>query len=498
MALNLENRYPGRANPASSEYPNGSFKNESTEGAEDGTPLEIAWANDREGLLQKMLTEAGFSPNDEIDTVLKSQYFDAFRSLFASGSRPGEATLGDLCAGLPGISWHDPAEYPNIVGFGQNVRDSCVAWHYDSGRPQLLVVGYDSSLRPVRGLWEYQSSLTLEAPITLNFPSSPSHIMSICSDALYIYIAWRRSSDGETFVSKYAMYPILNPNSEWDVSLSEIYAVDPKYQNYFKLIVADETKLAISLLDITTPNYGSGVAVIQKSTGAWDKGRGNAGSYETLDDAPQFGKLVSDGSHVFWLSRGGTVDEVYIDLNSADLDNPLISDYSSHRLISGLDPADIEDQRKMVKGLVNIGRADNGVIAMHNLKGEIFHFTKADDKISGVFALQGIFFDPPTTSGYDVISSSDGLNAWFYYLRSDPVDSVPGTVLAKIGMARFNRRNRTGSMIVFSDYEPNVVNIDATGSYEDTKAGQLLFDGRDMIYVSTGGLIYRCINPMAR
>ena len=497
MALNLENRYPGRANPASSEYPNGSFKNESTEGAEDGTPLEIAWANDREGLLQKMLIEAGFFPNDEIDTVLKSQYFDAFRSLFASGSRPGEATLGDLCAGLPGISWHDPATYPNILSIGQDIRDSCVAWHYDSGRPQLLVIGYDSSLRPIRGLWEYKSSITLEAPVTLNFPSAPSHIISICSDALYIYIAWRRSSDGETLVSKYAAYPAIDPNSVWDAVLDWIIPATDEFLNHPKLIVANSDKLAISLRDMLVPSPGQGVAILNKSDGFVVKGRGNASVGGLVDDEPQFGKLVSDGSHVFWLNRLGT-SSVSIYLCSADIDNPLVSDYSEHEIVDDVDPATIPGQQKMVKGLVNIGRADSGVIAMHNLDGEVFHFVKADDNISGVFALQGIFFDPPTVSGYDVISSSDGLNAWFYFLRSDPVGGVPGTVLAKVGMARFNRRNRTGSLTVFSDYEPNVVNIDDTNSYVYNKAGQLLFDGRDMILVTKGGFLYRMVNPMAR
>lgn len=497
MALNLENRYPGRANPASSEYPHGSFKNESTEGAEDGTPLEVDWANDREGLLQKLLVEANLTPNDEVDTVLKGQYFTAFRSLFASGTRPGEANIDDLCAGLPGIASHDPAEYPNIVGVSQDIRDSCLSWDFDAGRPQILVLGYDGSLQPVRGLWEYRQTLTLETPISLNFPSSPSHLLSICSDAHHLYLAWRRASDGEILVSSYELYPSLNPNSDWDAGLSYDIPATDDFLNYPKLIVADSNRLAISLRDMLVPSPGQGVAIINKSDGFVAKGRGNASTGGLNDDAPQFGKLVSDGSHVFWLNRlGNTLVSIY--LCSADIDNPLVSDYSEHEIVDDVDPATILGQQKMVKGLLNIGRADNGVIAMHNLDGEIFHFSKVDDNVSGVFALQGIFFDPPTTSGYDVISSSDGLNAWFYFLRSDPVGSVPGTVLAKVGMARFNRRNRTGSLTVFSDYEPNVVNIDDTNAYVFNKAGQLLFDGRDMILVTKGGLLYRMVNPMVR
>ena len=50
MALDLPTKYPGRANAGDADYPQGSFKNESTEGADDGTPLEVDWGL---GLAQK-------------------------------------------------------------------------------------------------------------------------------------------------------------------------------------------------------------------------------------------------------------------------------------------------------------------------------------------------------------------------------------------------------------------------------------------------------------
>lgn len=77
MALKLNERYPGRFDNPTSEYPQGSFKNRTAPGAKDGSYLEQDWANDKEGFFQSLLDSAGMAPNGFVDKVGSSQYFDA-------------------------------------------------------------------------------------------------------------------------------------------------------------------------------------------------------------------------------------------------------------------------------------------------------------------------------------------------------------------------------------------------------------------------------------
>jgi len=79
MAIRLIDRYPGRANPASDEYPQGSVKNKTSLDLNDGTPLEKDWANDKEAFFQGLLMATGVTPSGNTDTVLESDYMDALR-----------------------------------------------------------------------------------------------------------------------------------------------------------------------------------------------------------------------------------------------------------------------------------------------------------------------------------------------------------------------------------------------------------------------------------
>lgn len=83
MALNLDERYPGRANPKTLSYPNGSFKNRTSPTSKDGTYLEADWANDWNGFFQWLLLNAGVQANGAPDTAQDSQYADALFTVFA-------------------------------------------------------------------------------------------------------------------------------------------------------------------------------------------------------------------------------------------------------------------------------------------------------------------------------------------------------------------------------------------------------------------------------
>ncbi|EKT4494145.1 tail fiber protein [Pseudomonas putida] len=90
MALKLNERYPGRFDNPSAEYPQGSFKNRTTPDAKDGSYLEKDWANDKEGFFQSLLSQAGITANGAVDAVGASQYFSALTAIIESLSPPGQ------------------------------------------------------------------------------------------------------------------------------------------------------------------------------------------------------------------------------------------------------------------------------------------------------------------------------------------------------------------------------------------------------------------------
>lgn len=82
MALKLNERYPGRFNSPTTQYPQGSFKNRTAPGAKDGSYLEQDWANDALAFLSSLLSGAGLTANGSVDTVGASQYYDALKKIF--------------------------------------------------------------------------------------------------------------------------------------------------------------------------------------------------------------------------------------------------------------------------------------------------------------------------------------------------------------------------------------------------------------------------------
>lgn len=81
MSLKLNERYPGRFDNPSADYPQGSFKNRTTPDAKDGSYLEKDWANDKEGFFQSLLEAAGVEASGDVDKVGASQFFDAMLQL---------------------------------------------------------------------------------------------------------------------------------------------------------------------------------------------------------------------------------------------------------------------------------------------------------------------------------------------------------------------------------------------------------------------------------
>lgn len=105
MSLKLFDTYGSRANPASIDYPQGSFKNRSAPGVKDGTPVDARWANDISGFLQSLLSNAGISASGQPDKVGDSQYYNAISYLFVrSGTLGTAAYLNSTTSSTDGTS----------------------------------------------------------------------------------------------------------------------------------------------------------------------------------------------------------------------------------------------------------------------------------------------------------------------------------------------------------------------------------------------------------
>ncbi len=85
MALNLSTNpaFTGRITGVTAAYPLGSSKDETSPGANDGTPYIAQRANDVFGMQQALLKAAGITPTGSADTALVSEYLQAIIELAA-------------------------------------------------------------------------------------------------------------------------------------------------------------------------------------------------------------------------------------------------------------------------------------------------------------------------------------------------------------------------------------------------------------------------------
>lgn len=81
MAIRLEDEY-SFFEPADADYPGGSFKNTSTPGGSDGTPLEKKWADDLIGARDAVLSDAGQGYSGAPDNANTSDFLTALKVIF--------------------------------------------------------------------------------------------------------------------------------------------------------------------------------------------------------------------------------------------------------------------------------------------------------------------------------------------------------------------------------------------------------------------------------
>lgn len=136
MALKPYERYAPLANEPDNAYPYGSVRNETTQGADDGTPLDADSGNDYIGADAALFNEAGITPSGTPDNVLTSDRLDAHKIVAGkSALRPvliSQGYTGEIGYFSRGFTINDS----NDVG----VTDSGQVWKYIGSDPLPLVV----------------------------------------------------------------------------------------------------------------------------------------------------------------------------------------------------------------------------------------------------------------------------------------------------------------------------------------------------------------------
>jgi len=119
MALQRDTYYPGRYSTGDAAHPQGAFKNRTTPTSQDGSYLEKDWLNDWDGFFASLLDEAGITPDDSIDEVGASQYYDALHSIFDDILSAAANGYTIMSSGLI-IQWVDTG-LTNTVTSGQSL-----------------------------------------------------------------------------------------------------------------------------------------------------------------------------------------------------------------------------------------------------------------------------------------------------------------------------------------------------------------------------------------
>ncbi len=190
MGLNPETQFPGKIEPSSPEYPYGEARNVTVSGDGTGTPWIAALTNDLFGLQQTLLSEAGIVPSGNPDTVVDSDYFNAFRLLFGRAVKNivdlrleegvaqgqlmdvlGHTVAGDGGGGPPrtwnvGAGQIDDGVSIVVPGGIIGTPSTTGAWVW----PEGSVVSYRAwggIVEAVTGIGSSQVKLTIDAPFEL-------------------------------------------------------------------------------------------------------------------------------------------------------------------------------------------------------------------------------------------------------------------------------------------------------------------------------------------
>ncbi|MCW8965566.1 MAG: hypothetical protein OQK82_02600 [Candidatus Pacearchaeota archaeon] len=243
--------------------------------------------------------------------------------------------------------------------------------------------------------------------------------------------------------------------------------------------VIDSDNIGILISTAAQPSAMTVYSVL-KTTGAGAVGYGNGTSSDYMNAKET--RLVSDGLRMYWMVHTGTSTRQSV-LNSALISNPTTSPFSRIN-IGGTYAA---GELSSCKTGLTICR---GILVVGDQMGDIFTYTPGESSADELLAI-----DNNSSGTYDtpVIMKSDGLNLWFFGIKLSSSGYTYGLYPIPSGLITRSIANTTPT-----DMLRHAVFIDENTYHDGLKAGNMLFDGRDMWLVTESGDLFRICAPGMR
>jgi hypothetical protein len=405
-------------------------------------------------------------------------------------TRPPHATPQDMCSGLLATQILNPVLPPNNKSTELTIIDSCCGWDEVNGKPKLIILDDSGDIYSVSGPWIYTACPEVDSPVlSLTYPSTPDHVAAICCDGDYLYVMWCLES-GNWQVSKFGKTGgVYGGTPSWTADTGIVWA-DEGYVHGVCVIDADGSSLAAMGDAGGATTSHRKIAIISKSaggvtsgTGSWASGYGDSFDFQNR-------KLVSDGTHVFWIQFQTAAENRTHFMMSAKISDPTTSDhtwYSIGTVVSA-------DKYTHPRGLLCVN--DNIIFSRPN--GAVSMFSTSDEAIYYLFDFSGLSFLAVDYEGdQDVLLGFDGTNVLAHFVFTDPNNARQVNMLKKIPAGIISRMGASlpGEAV---GIDVNSVVIE-TAEHEDTyTAGKLIFDMIDMWFITSAGYIFRIANPGVR
>ena len=415
------------------------------------------------------------------DTLINA-LIDSIESL---GTAKGDMTSTELCQGMVTLSdkWHAPGAYPNYLATGVAIKDACLGFDSTNNIPLLWVAHGDKAIAKLTGPWCYDAAPQRGAAETLDYPSTPDYVESICCDKSYLYVAWYVTA-GDIQVTKFDA-----------ITLAEVWTKDTGMaiadaEGPCKLIVAGTSNLAILLPGNCDDgaNSGKGIGILAKVDGAFTPGFGdNDGSVE-LGFSPEAGRIVSDGTHVYFMLYADNGTRQYT-LHSAKISDPTTSDYVE------LDVADVAIAGAGSDRPTGLYATGTGVVVTACPNGMSYLADLTADDVNELVEPAN-FTVGGANDNIEAMIGFDGLNLWVYWVSTSAESAAGAMTLFKIPAGYCSRYYPTGASAIELELNRVVIGVGETTS--EALAGEFVFDGRDIWLLTPSGDIFRLCAPGMR
>lgn len=408
-------------------------------------------------------------------TANRDQRLNRLRDLDeARGPMPGNASLANLCAGLPTVQWEAPGISPNYVDTEETIRDSCLGIDQNTGDAVIYVLHGDSDISPLGGVWDY-STPALGTALSLSYGATVDTVCAICSDGTYLYVAWYETA-GDLQVSRFSQ-----GSSSWslDWTFDTNVANSTGFADGVKMCIADASTLGIIIPTTTTAPYRLTVGTLTTDGVSFYTGTPSANRYIFF----QCSKIISDGVYLYAIGYTGS------DPYDFDLCKFQISDPTTYVCVSIATSIASTNWEQYPTGL----SLAVGDVILTCPDGTVYCSSGASTVDLG--SLNMTFYDGGG-GDYGTILDTDGTNLWAFQVQEDYTTTDCVYRIFKMQRSALNWYVRATTLEFHSLMIRRPSALDAVES--NKTPGRMIFDGQALWLILYNGHIYRICAPDGR